>query len=101
MRGADALRQKVHRLSSPRLAALTALRAVPTFEGQQRGMLDALAYGLSLGITPHDDRGGLRPAWLPNQLDSFVAGGPAGWNPSPPATPASCCTAPANCRPSP
>ena len=65
----------------PSLAALNALRAIQTFDDKKRGTLDALKYGLSLGVTTHLDMGGFVIPGTENQQDSFVADGAASWDP--------------------
>src|SRR5207248_4198786 len=65
----------------PSLAALNALRALQTFDDKKRGTLDALRYGLGLGVTTHLDMGGFVIPGTENQQDSFVADGAASWDP--------------------
>ena len=43
--------------SGPSLAALDALRAIQTFDDKKQGMLDAMAYSASVGVTTNVDMG--------------------------------------------
>jgi predicted amidohydrolase YtcJ len=65
----------------PALAALNALRAIQTFEDKKRGVRDALAYSVSLGVTTNVDMGGFIPPGTPNVQNSFTFDSLASFDP--------------------
>ncbi len=66
---------------APTVAALTALRAVQTFDDKKRGTLDAMAYSAALGVTSNFDMGGFLIPGSPDHEDEFAFDGAAGWDP--------------------
>jgi predicted amidohydrolase YtcJ len=58
--------------NAPSIAALNALRSIQTFDDQERGTMDALAYSASVGVTTDVDMGAFVIPGLPNVQDSFV-----------------------------
>src|SRR5690606_16904233 len=50
---------------NPSTRALHALRELQTFEDQKRGLLDAMRYAASLGLTTHFDQGGFPATGTP------------------------------------
>ena len=66
---------------APSLAALNALRAIQTFDDKKRGMLDAMAYSASVGVTTNVDMGGFVLPGTPNSQDSDVFDTLASWDP--------------------
>jgi hypothetical protein len=58
--------------NAPSIAALDALRAARTFEDRKRGMLDALAYAVNMGVTTSADMGAFVIPGLPDIQDSFT-----------------------------
>jgi predicted amidohydrolase YtcJ len=67
-------------VSSP-IAALNALRAIQTFADKKRGMRDALAYSVSLGVTTNVDMGGFILPGTPNIQNSFMFDSLASFDP--------------------
>jgi predicted amidohydrolase YtcJ len=67
--------------NAPSLAALNALRSIQTFDDQQRGTMDALAYSASVGVTTNVDMGAFVIPGLPDIQDSFVFDGLASADP--------------------
>jgi predicted amidohydrolase YtcJ len=65
----------------PSLAALNALRAIQTFADKRQGMLDAMAYSASVGVTTNVDMGGFVIPGTPNIQDSDVFDTLASWDP--------------------
>jgi predicted amidohydrolase YtcJ len=63
------------------LAALDALRAMQTFEDKKQGMLDAMAYSASVGVTTNVDMGAFILPGTPNVKDSEVFNTLASWDP--------------------
>jgi predicted amidohydrolase YtcJ len=47
-------------------ATLALRRTLPTFDQRKRGAIDAMAYGLSLGVTTHLDQGAFQASETPN-----------------------------------
>src|SRR5262249_56540649 len=66
---------------APSLAALNALRAIQTFDDKKRGMLDAMAYSASVGVTTNVDMGGFALPGTPNIQASAVFGPLPAWRP--------------------
>ncbi|HTW64130.1 MAG TPA: amidohydrolase family protein [Bryobacteraceae bacterium] len=58
--------------NGPSVAALDALRSIQTFEDQERGASDALAYSARMGVTTDVDMGAFVIPGLPGIQDSFV-----------------------------
>jgi predicted amidohydrolase YtcJ len=67
--------------NAPSLAALNALRAIQTFDDKKRGMLDAMAYSASVGVTTNVDMGGFVLPGTANVQDSEVFDTLASWDP--------------------
>src|SRR5262249_51454118 len=65
----------------PSLAALNALRAIQTFPGKKQGMLDAMAYSASVGVTTNVDMGGFVLPGTPHTEGSDVFDTLASWDP--------------------
>jgi predicted amidohydrolase YtcJ len=68
-------------LGAPSLAALNALRAVQTFDNKKQGMLDAMAYSASVGVTTNVDMGGFILPGTPHIQDSDQFDTLASWDP--------------------
>src|SRR5580658_5650550 len=67
--------------NAPSLAALNALRAVQTFEDQERGTLDAMAYAARVGVTTSADMGVFVIPGTPDVQDAFTFDTLASGNP--------------------
>src|SRR5262245_58035251 len=65
----------------PSLAALNALRAIQTFESKKQGMLDAMAYSASVGVTTNVDMGAFVLPGTPHSEGSDVFDPLASWDP--------------------
>jgi len=63
------------------VAALNALRAIQTFADKKRGMRDALAYSVSVGVTTNVDMGGFILPGTPNIQNSFMFDSLASFDP--------------------
>ena len=65
----------------PSIAALNALRAIQTFDDKKQGMLDAMAYSASVGVTTNVDMGGFILPNAPNTDNSAKFDTLASWDP--------------------
>lgn len=66
---------------APSIAALNALRAIQTFGDKKQGMLDAMAYSASVGVTTNVDMGGFILPGTPNAEASDQFDTLASWDP--------------------
>ena len=68
-------------ITADAIKALDALRAIQTFDDKKQGMLDAMAYSASVGVTTNVDMGAFILPGTSNVQDSAVFNTLASWDP--------------------